>query len=460
MRTSGLRCLARLLPRRIAVQITLVMVLAVISIAVLTFLLLRLMHEGPPHEDYVRNNLAYGLVLGTLNAGDPAARAAYLEGMRTPEGVSGFRLVEAGELQALFDERRDPGGQGEFAGPRPRGAGPLRDGVVLLGDRFLPDASGEGGHREFFFRLSDGTGVAITEAQRERLPLLLTPLFQMLVSLAVSVLLLLVWVALTLTRPLSELAASAALYGQAPTRPVPIVERGPSEVRKVAHAFNLMQERIQDMIARRTRMLAAIGHDLRTPLTRLRLRLALMDEGEMKQRSLADLDLMEIQINGALSYLRAGDTGEAPDLIDLGSFLRGITDQYEDLDQQVPLTCAGGLSLRGRPVELNRALCNLIDNALRYAGAAEIRAGTAEGAVVIDVIDHGPGIDPDARARLLEPFERGDEARTYGKGVGFGLGLSISLSIAEAHGGHLELLDTPGGGLTARMVLPMDGLAA
>ena len=186
----------------------------------------------------------------------------------------------------------------------------------------------------------------------------------------------------------------------------------------------------------------------------LRLRLELLPDGLQKQRSLADLDLMETQLNGAMTFLRDGRTGEETTKVNLPSLLQGIVDLYEDMGAKLSLDCEAALTVDGRPSELHRALSNLIDNARRYDDRIGLHARLNGQMIMIDVIDHGPGIAADDRARLMEPFERGDEARQLHYGGSFGLGLATALAIAEAHGGTLELLETEGGGLTARIVLP------
>ena len=170
---------------------------------------------------------------------------------------------------------------------------------------------------------------------------------------------------------------------------------------------------------------------------------------------------MEAQIDGALTFLRQGRTGEASVCIDVPSLLQGIRDEYEDAGHVIGLEAEGDIKVLARPSELVRAVENLAGNALRYAadgqGEVTVMLTSRDGRAVIDVIDHGPGISSSEKERMLLPFVRGDSARSIGSeaGTGFGLGLSTTLSIVEAHGGQLELLDTPGGGLTARITLPL-----
>jgi len=354
----------------------------------------------------------------------------------------------------------------------------LRDGGASDGKRFGPFVTGKTllgmriehvlGPRErggkqpplVYVRLQDGALLAAEWGTRAPPPPVLGPPFYLFVGfLVLSFCGLMIWAARSLVGPLAELARSASTFGETSTTPVPIREGGPKEVRAAANAFNRMQLRINDVLDKRTRMLAAVSHDLRTPLTRLRLRLDLLEKGDLRDKSLQDLRLMEQQIDSALTFLRDGATSEPVQRIDLPSFLQSVSDQYADMGQDVACHFDGPLAVMARSTELNRALCNLVDNALNYANGAEISAHRTAETIVIDVIDHGPGIAIDDRKRLLEPFERGDAARQIREGTGFGLGLPTAKSIVEAAGGSLELLRTEGGGLTVRLSLPAAGVA-
>jgi signal transduction histidine kinase len=323
----------------------------------------------------------------------------------------------------------------------------------------LEEAEDSGEAPQLVFRLSDGTLVESDMLPRDRPPILGDPLFQLLIFLVISVTMLLVWAMRTLVRPLSDLSQAVTSFGENTTILAPLAARGPQEVRDAALAFNRMQQRIHDLIERRTQMLAAISHDLRTPLTRLRLRLELIEDAGQRTKSLADLKVMEAQIDGALTFLKQGRTGEVSVCIDLPSLLKGIQDEYEDAGQMIGLEAEGDIKVFARPSELVRAIENLTGNALRYGaeGTVTVRLTSRDGKACIDVVDHGPGIGATEKERMLLPFVRGDSARSIGSeaGTGFGLGLATTLSIVEAHGGALELLDTPGGGLTARILLPL-----
>lgn len=266
---------------------------------------------------------------------------------------------------------------------------------------------------------------------------------------------LMVWAARGVVRPLGNLAEAAAGFGQKGVDPVPIPEVGPAEVQAASAAFNRMQHRINEFVDTRTRTLAAISHDLRTPLTRLRLRLELLEDGEIKQRSLADLEIMDQQLSQALAYLKGGASAEPAARIDLGSLLQSICDQYADTGWRVTLETEPGLTISARNNDLMRALCNLIDNANHYADGAKIALQRDGDAVVLRIADHGPGIKDADKERLLQPFERGDGARQLRAGTGFGLGLATAKAIVEANYGQMVLSDTPGGGLTVALRFPL-----
>lgn len=338
--------------------------------------------------------------------------------------------------------------------------GPFVTGNTLLGMRIehvvAPQKRGKNAPPLLFIRLRDGALVAAEWGMRGPPPPVPGEPFLLFFGfLALSFCGLMIWAARSLAGPLAALAASARSFGETSTSPVPIRESGPREVRAAATAFNRMQHRINDFLEKRTRMLAAVSHDLRTPLTRLRLRLDLLEPGDIRDRSLQDLELMDGQIDAALTFLRDGASAEPVQRIDLPSFLQSLCDQYADTGSEVKLRYDGRLSVMARKTELQRALSNLIDNAFFYASGVEILAYRDAGHIRVDVVDHGPGIAAADRERLLEPFERGDAARQIREGTGFGLGLPTAKSIVEAAGGRLELSDTPGGGLTVCLFLPV-----
>lgn len=439
--------LARLLPRRIVAQIMLVMLIAFVAMVLFFGVLFRMVPPPPPDAGAANSSLKASIAVSRLNDAPASDRERLVRELTAADsGLKLALIAEEDVPRKLRDDKAPP-------------FWPFMPGEVGAGIRLVVALPGrpEGGDEPapvLYFRLQDGAYVRTALPPRSPPPFWGNPMIPPLALVFTSLVLLLFWVTRTLVRPLSGLSEAVSSYGLKSTDPVPLDETGPAEVQDVARAFNRMQGRIQDLIERRTRMLAAIGHDLRTPITRLRLRIDLMSDEEHKQRNLADLDQMEAQLNGAITFLREGRTGEASMKIDLPSLLQSLVDQYEDMGAVVAMTCETGLAVQGRPSELNRALANLIDNARRYDERISMTAAADGEIVVLEVVDHGPGIPAGERTRMMEPFERGEEERPLDQGVSFGLGLATSAAIAEAHGGSLELLDTPGGGLTARIRLP------
>ncbi|SDE81526.1 ATP-binding protein [Limimaricola pyoseonensis] len=249
-----------------------------------------------------------------------------------------------------------------------------------------------------------------------------------------------------LTRPLGQLAAAARAAGRG-DRSARVPEEGAREMREAAAAFNEMQARIEGFDAERMRVLAAVGHDLRTPITSLRIRAEMLDEAEAEPM-VRTLDEMAVMADGLVSYARSGREAEAAEEVELAALL-------DRLCAERGAVFEGGAAgpVRGRPVALTRAIGNLVDNAIRYGGAARVRLREAGGMAVVEIDDDGPGIPDERREALFEPFARGEASRSAETG-GAGLGLSIARSILRAHGGGVELSNRAGGGLRAVVRLP------
>jgi signal transduction histidine kinase len=250
-----------------------------------------------------------------------------------------------------------------------------------------------------------------------------------------------------LTRPLAQLANAATAAG-AGDRTIRLPETGPREMRAVAGAFNDMQVQIAAFDAERMRMLAAVGHDLRTPITSLRIR-AEMLEDEARVPMVRTLDQMVVMADGLVAYAKNTTDAEPIQRIDLGSLLRDLC-----ADRGAELAAGTVVDLQGRPVALTRGFGNLIDNAMRYAGTCRVGLEQVGKEVVVTVEDDGPGIPADQREAMFAPFARGDDSRNTDTG-GAGLGLSIARTVFVAHGGTITLTDAPKGGLRAIVRLPL-----
>ena len=274
-------------------------------------------------------------------------------------------------------------------------------------------------------------------------------------NLALLVLLLVIVLYLTarsITRPLSDLARAADSLGRE-ARPVPqLAERGARELRDAARAFNTMQDRLHRYLDSRTRVLAAMSHDLKTPLTRLRLQVEALDNPPMQERIGRELDEMESMVREALALFRGLDDGEPAAAVDVNALLEKIREEFRDLGGTVTITGQALRPLVGKPQALKRCLTNLIANAVKFGTRAEVLI--ADGAdLVIRVRDHGPGIPEEELERVFEPFYRLESSRNRDSG-GTGLGLTIARDLAQAHGGSLLLANLAGGGLEATLRLP------
>ena len=302
-------------------------------------------------------------------------------------------------------------------------------------------------------RLPDGAVFTARLPQRFDPPFLAGPVAITILFVVLSVGLLGIWAARALRKPLSGFAKAAesfSLDGDVAALP----EKGPEEIRAVAKAINTMRARIRKLVDDRTRLLAAMGHDLRTPITRLRLRSEFVGDDELRGHMLRDLDQMKAMTDGVLSFLRDGQPREAATSIDLASSLQTICDQFADLGYTVSYEGLAHLTVTARPDDLQRAVANLVDNAVRHGTRTVVRLAATPQAAAIDVEDDGPGIPDASKEAMLEAFVRGEAARTMDDRAGFGLGLSIARAVAEAHGGRLSLHDRAPHGLIARITLP------
>ena len=301
-------------------------------------------------------------------------------------------------------------------------------------------------------QLRDGT--LITLDSRQPRDAAAAP-YRLMASLAV---LLLAVIAIALiavrwvTRPLKTLAEAAEQLGENIDRP-PLDEGGPAEVSRAARAFNTMQQRLSKLIGERARVFAAMSHDLKTPITRLRLRAELLDDEKLRAKFERDLGEMEQMVSGALDLVRGLERQEPPQTLDLTALLESVCADARLTGGAVELHASTPVSYVGRPQALRRCFANLVENAVKYGGGATITVTDMRHAVEVRVQDRGRGIPEAELERVFEPFYRVEQSRSRDTG-GTGLGLSIALNIAHAHGGDLALRNLPGGGLEALLTLP------
>jgi signal transduction histidine kinase len=254
------------------------------------------------------------------------------------------------------------------------------------------------------------------------------------------------------TRPLKALADAADELGRNLDRP-PLPERGPLEVERAARAFNTMQSRLAGSIRERSATLAAMSHDLKTPVTRLRLRAELLEDGELKKKISQDVEEMESMVLTTLEFMRGGETAEQVQPVDLTALLESLQADAVELGGQVTLEGSAASPYPGRPQALKRCLGNLIDNALKYGKSATLLVDDDRERLVIRVRDQGPGIPEGELERVFEPFYRVEGSRGRDTG-GTGLGLSIARNVAQIHGGSLIVRNLKDTGLEAVLTLP------
>ena len=266
------------------------------------------------------------------------------------------------------------------------------------------------------------------------------------------------WAVRRLTAPVRTLAAAAEALGRDVNAP-PLPETGPEEVATAAAAFNTMARRIRRFVEDRTALLTAIGHDLRTPITRMKLRAEFMDDDDQRAKMLADLEELEAMVAATLAFGRDARTTEQVVSLDLVELLRTILDETGDAHpeaaEKLGYDGPSHLAVRARSLAMKRALTNLVSNAVAYGGAAHVRLlPPAGGLVKIEIEDEGQGIPPDQLERVCEPFYRLEISRNRETG-GTGLGLPIARDILRAHGGDVVLANRPQGGVRVVVTLPV-----
>jgi len=335
----------------------------------------------------------------------------------------------------------------------------LRDEAgVEAGPFTLFTASQPRGHYHFRLGLADGQWIAV-EAEESQgggstqpLVALLDYLTRIYVLRIVIVVLISLLAVRLVLRPLARMSAAADALGRNLDSP-PLAVTGPVEVRKAATAFNLMQQRLRANIAERTRFLAAVSHDLRSPITRLRLRAELLADEKLRAKFRKDLDDMEGMVTATLDFIRGAEVEELRQEIDIDSLLQGLQADIEEAGGQVSIIGHAHTPLRGHARSLRRCIANLVENAVRYGGSAQVQVEDDAERLRLRISDRGPGIPEDLLEQVFEPYYRLEASRNASSG-GVGLGLSIARTIALAHGGKLSLHNLAGGGLEAELVLP------
>jgi signal transduction histidine kinase len=350
-------------------------------------------------------------------------------------------------------------------GPPPGEGGP-EIGFVRGGPDtgFIQGGFVRGGFRVFgplvrvSMQLGDGSWMAIEASQIRSLPFPLIDFLVRVVPISAVCLLLALFVIRGFMSPITHLAAAAERLGIDGSVSM-LEEAGAPEMRAAARAFNAMQLRLRRLIDDRTQMLAAISHDLKTPITRLRLRAEFIDDPALQEKMLADLAEMEAIVASTLAFARSDARSESRDSVDLADMLQSLVEARADSGAVAAYEGPAHLTVKARPVALRRALGNLIDNAIKYGVSAHIALRTDERQAVVEIDDEGPGIPEDQLELVFRPYYRLESSRSRETG-GVGLGLSIARAVIRADGGEVTLANRANGGLGARITLPLGSPAS
>lgn len=434
-----MRRLARWLPQTLMSQITALVVLALaLGFALMTLVIVRLADRNPsfarPFETVETVRVVTALAKssrdnGTLDEILAAARRAGIDveivrahNTTPPSDVPADLLVERLRRRAKLDVV----GYSERA-----------DGAHMT--------IGIGGEDALRFH---------TALPPAAFPPLTFPMLSGLSLLAVLLAILTGYATRWIVSPLSSFADAAHTFGRTAEIQPMLPERGPREVAQVARALNEMRDRIGTLLHDRTRMLAAISHDLRTPLTRLRLRAERIADIDLRHSILGDIERIRAMLNGTLEYLRAEARSESLLPVDLASVMQTIADQFSDMHHDVRYVGPTRFACVLRSNAMARAITNIVENGLKAGTFVRIALAAQDGVLAIDITDDGPGIPADLREKVFEPFFKCDTARSAASSEGFGLGLSIAREIVRSHHGSIELGDAPSHGLLVRIRLP------
>lgn len=437
--------LGRLMPRSITAQITsLVAISVLLGVALLVTILLLVF--GPPPNDG-KGTLAHVTEITRLmrSTTTPSEAAAVLAAAQRDD--SKIRRVAISELAPATGDSQS------FLSRLALHQLATRPGIEILTD--LRDPAGP--KSQVVTRLSDTDALVFAIALDSRLwPILLTPTALIISIVTVSMVLLSFYAVRWVIAPLAAVAKAAASFGHSPQDAEALSRTGPHEIIQVTDALNEMRTRIRALLDDRTRMLAAISHDLRTPLTRLRLRTERVADTNLRTAMLGDITTVSRMLDETLEFLRDDARSEAATRIDLPSFLQTICSDFADMGHAVSYDGPTRLPYECRPRALSRAVTNIVENAVKHGSTVTVAlAANADEGIKIEVIDDGPGIAAGLYEKVFEPFFKADAARGSSKGdQGFGLGLSIARDIIKRHGGSIEMTPHIPAGLRVAMMMP------
>jgi signal transduction histidine kinase len=408
---------------------------------------------GPSREERTEDLLGrVATLVAIAHEAPPEARPA-IYAAATRSGLTVSPLGKS-EPMALFPDWWTARLQRQLA----RELEPLGAAVLALGHTMGGSAAGPAHlwspHGPILVRVALGDGSRLDIVTRAGwLPLqAIGQIVPALLVVGIGVTALAVWLGRRVTRPLGVFAAAATRLGTDVATP-PLAEHGPSELRAAAHAFNQMQQRLRRLIEDRVQMLAAVAHDLRTPITRLRLRAEFVEDPEQHAKMLADLDEMEAMISAALAFAREEMLLEERAPVDLRTLLEDIATELSESGHEVCVSGDRPADIDGRRVALKRALRNLVENAVKYGRRADLRLAATPKGLVVTIEDDGPGIPESELENVFRPFYRIERSRSRETG-GTGLGLAVARSIVRGHGGDITLANRAGGGLVQTVVLP------
>nr|WP_281459309.1 ATP-binding protein [Pseudomonas sp. P13] len=425
-------------PRTLASRLSLIFLIGLILAQGLSF--------GAQY--YERYQSAKTTMLGNLET-DVSTSVAILDRLPAAERQAWLPKLARRNYGYLLDEGQP--GQRMLPDNAPVSVTSIQEAIGQAYALTFTDIPGPKQHYQAHLRLADGSPLTI-DVRPAMMPL--SPWLPVVLLGQLALLIGCTWLAVRIAvSPLTRLAQAVETLDPN-AHSVRLDEKGPTEVVHAAKAFNAMQDRIAAYLKERMQLLAAISHDLQTPITRMKLRAEFMDDGIEKDKLWSDLSEMEHLVREGVAYARSihGAT-EASCRINLDAFLDSLVFDYQDIGQDVQLSGKNAAVIDTRPHALRRVLVNLVDNALKFGGAAQIQVQrTDSGQLAIQVLDRGPGINEQELAEVLKPFYRVESSRNRETG-GTGLGLAIAQQLAIAMGGSLTLSNRDGGGLCAELRL-------
>lgn len=441
-----MRAIRQLLPQSITVQITSLVIASVLLGNMLTLAIVLFFYGTVAKTGPADAAARIATVAQLANGAESAEETAHLLAAAQRAGIQ----VDYVALRDLVPSDPETIRLPIFEGlMRSRLKGEF--GLVLL-DALPPDRSEDA----VLVKFRQGALVFRPALANVLSPLLIFPATLTLVVVTIFLALLSVYAVRWITSPLSDLTAAAKSFGRSPADSSALSERGAREIKDVARSFNEMRSRIRILLDERTRMLAAISHDLRTPLTRLRLRSERTMQADIREGMLHDIARINHMLNETLAYLRDDVRSEGFVHVDLPSLLQTICVEFTDTGQAVAYEGPHRFAFACRPSALTRAITNIVENGIKHGGDAVIVSLKVVDtrAARIEISDTGPGIELSAREKVFEPFYKADTARTSSGRSGFGLGLSIARDIINDHGGQIDLVERKPHGLTVCINLP------